>query len=121
MFQNTLDLVADCGLTWLHIFPYSERPGTPASQMPSVEISERKSRAVRLRAVGDAAARRYLESQVGLTEQILLETQTKGHTASFAPVEIGQPGTPGDIVAARIDRVDADGNLQATPVAQRTT
>jgi len=119
MFQNTLDMVADCGLTWLHVFPYSERPGTPASRMPSVEITERKSRAARLRAAGDAAALLYLNSRIGLTEEILLETQTKGHTAYFAPVEIRQPGTPGDIVAAWIDRVDADGNLQATPIARR--
>jgi threonylcarbamoyladenosine tRNA methylthiotransferase MtaB len=119
MFQNTLDLVRDCGLTWLHVFPYSERPGTPASRMPSVEIAERKSRAARLRAAGDAAAQRYLDSRVGFTEEVLLETQTKGHTTYFAPVEIEQPGTPGDIVAARINRVDADGNLHATPIAQR--
>jgi threonylcarbamoyladenosine tRNA methylthiotransferase MtaB len=121
MFQKTMNLVADCGLTWLHVFPYSERPGTPASRMPSVEIAERKSRATRLRALGDAAAHRYLNSRVGLTEEILLETQTKGHAASFAPVEIGQPGTPGDIVAVRIDRVDESGNLQATPIAQRAS
>jgi threonylcarbamoyladenosine tRNA methylthiotransferase MtaB len=119
MFQNTLDLVADCGLTWLHVFPYSERPGTPASRMPPVEIAERKSRAARLRATGDAAAWRYLESRIGITEDILLETPTKGRTTSFAPVRIETPGTPGDIVEARVDRVDADGNLQAIPISRR--
>lgn len=119
MFQNTLDLISDCGLTWLHVFPYSERPGTPASRMPPVEIAERKSRAVRLRAAGDTAARQYLDSRIGITEEILLETQTKGHTTAFAPIEIGSPGTLGDIVTARVDRVDANGRLQATLIARR--
>ena len=119
MFENTLDLISDCGLTWLHVFPYSERPGTPASRMPPVEIAERRSRAVRLRAAGDTAARQYLDSRIGITEEILLETQTKGHTTAFAPIEIGSPGTPGDIVTARVDRVDANGRLQATLIARR--
>jgi threonylcarbamoyladenosine tRNA methylthiotransferase MtaB len=95
MFSRSLDLVDECGLTFLHVFPFSPRPGTPASRMPQVEGSLIKERAGRLRAAGDAALRRRLESEVGATRHVLIESGTQGRTEHFLPVAIGgeTPGT----------------------------
>jgi threonylcarbamoyladenosine tRNA methylthiotransferase MtaB len=95
MFTRSLDLVEDCGLTFLHVFPYSPRPGTPASRMPQVEGSLIKARAARLRAAGDAALRRRLESEIGKTREVLIESSTQGRTEHFLPVAIDgeAPGT----------------------------
>jgi threonylcarbamoyladenosine tRNA methylthiotransferase MtaB len=95
MFARSLDLVDECGLSFLHVFPYSPRPGTPASRMPQVEGSLIKKRAGRLRAAGDAALRRRLESEVGATRHVLIESATQGRTEHFLPVAIGgeTPGT----------------------------
>ena len=71
MFARSLDLVDECGLSFLHVFPYSPRPGTPASRMPQVEGGLIKERASRLRAAGDAALRRRLESEVGATRRCI--------------------------------------------------
>src|SRR3984885_3098132 len=95
MFSRSLDLVEECGLSFLHVFPYSPRPGTPASRMPQVEGGLIKDRAARLRAAGDAALRRRLESEVGATRHVLIESATQGRTEHFLPVAIGgeMPGT----------------------------
>jgi len=95
MFARSLDLVDECGLSFLHVFPYSPRPGTPASRMPQVVGSLIKERAGRLRAAGDAALRRRLESEVGAMREILIESATQGRTEHFLPVAIGgeMPGT----------------------------
>ena len=94
MFARSLDLVAECGLTFLHVFPYSPRPGTPAARMPQVRGDIIKDRAKRLRAAGDAALRRRLESEVGVTRQVLIESDTQGRTEHFVPVAVagGAPG-----------------------------
>ncbi|MEL0018280.1 MAG: tRNA (N(6)-L-threonylcarbamoyladenosine(37)-C(2))-methylthiotransferase MtaB [Rickettsiales bacterium] len=113
MFQNTLALIEDCGLTWLHVFPYSERAGTPAARMPQIAAAERKSRAARLRAAGEAAKQAYLNSRVGTIEEILVETPETGRTAHFAPVSLEVPNRPGAIFAAQVDRVEK-GALCAT-------
>jgi threonylcarbamoyladenosine tRNA methylthiotransferase MtaB len=89
MFARSLDLVDECGLSFLHVFPYSPRPGTPAARMPQVEGSLIKERAGRLRAAGDAALRRRLESETGKTREILIESATQGRTEHFLPVAIG--------------------------------
>jgi len=90
MFQHTLDLVADCGLTYLHVFPYSPRNGTPAARMPEVPVAVRKARAARLRAEGIAAMRRYFGSLIGSRQRVLIEKQMAGgvfgHSDHFAPV-----------------------------------
>jgi threonylcarbamoyladenosine tRNA methylthiotransferase MtaB len=88
MFARSLDLVEECGLSLLHVFPYSPRPGTPASRMPQVEGGLIKERAARLRAKGDAALRRRLKSEIGATRDVLIESAT-------LPVAIGgeTPGT----------------------------
>jgi threonylcarbamoyladenosine tRNA methylthiotransferase MtaB len=89
MFNRSLDLVRECGLTFLHVFPYSSRPGTPASRMPQVEAGLIKERASRLRAAGEAALRHRLEAEVGKTREILIESATRGRTEHFLPVAIG--------------------------------
>jgi threonylcarbamoyladenosine tRNA methylthiotransferase MtaB len=96
MFSRSLDLVEECGLVFLHVFPYSPRPGTPASRMPQVEGGLIKERAARLRATGDAALRRRLESEVGATREVLIESATQGRTEHFLPVAINGE-TPGSV------------------------
>jgi threonylcarbamoyladenosine tRNA methylthiotransferase MtaB len=95
MFSRSLDLVDECGLVFLHVFPYSSRPGTPASRMPQVEGSLIRERAARLRAAGDAALRRRLESEVGAMREVLIESARQGRTEHFLPVAINgeTPGT----------------------------
>jgi threonylcarbamoyladenosine tRNA methylthiotransferase MtaB len=88
MFTRSLDLVEQCGLTFLHVFPYSSRPGTPAARMPQVDGSSIKERAARLRIAGDAALRRRLESEIGATRDVLIESATQGRTEHFLPVAI---------------------------------
>ena len=95
MFVRSLDLVAECDLTFLHVFPYSPRPGTPASRMPQVEGSLIRERAKRLRAAGEAALGKRLEAEIGKTRHVLIESATQGRTEHFLPVAIGgeMPGT----------------------------
>jgi threonylcarbamoyladenosine tRNA methylthiotransferase MtaB len=114
MFANTLSLVADCGLTHLHVFPYSPRPGTPAARMPQVPSATRKARAARLRAAGEGALSRFLESRIGCDEQVLVEKPGFGHSTQFAPVEWphDRHGLPGEIVTLRIAAA-ASGRLLA--------
>jgi len=89
LFQNTLALAADCGLTHLHVFPFSARPGTPAAKMPPVAPEVVKGRAKRLREVGDAALRGHLEAQAGKTLPVLTERGGTGRTEDFTRVRIG--------------------------------
>lgn len=88
MFDNTLNLVRDCNLTYLHIFPYSARKGTPAARMPQVPMALRKERAAKLRQAGKDQTQDFFASRVGTKASILLETQGKGHTEHFAPVTL---------------------------------
>jgi threonylcarbamoyladenosine tRNA methylthiotransferase MtaB len=112
MFDNTLALVEDCGLTWLHVFPYSPREGTPAARMPQVAKAVRKDRAARLRAAGEAAVARYLSAQIGQTQRILMEAPRRGRTEQFAEVDFTADQPVGEIVEARITGA-ADGRLTA--------
>ncbi len=88
MFARSMDLIDACRLTFLHVFPYSPRPGTPASRMPQVESRVIKERARRLRDAGEAALRRRLESEIGATRQVLVESATQGRTEHFLPVAV---------------------------------
>jgi threonylcarbamoyladenosine tRNA methylthiotransferase MtaB len=88
MFQNTLALVADCGLTHLHVFPFSARPGTPAAKMPPVAPEIVKARAKRLREAGDVALRKHLEAQTGKTLPVLTERGGTGRTEDYSRVKI---------------------------------
>jgi len=114
-FRNTLDLVAEAGLVYLHVFPYSPRPGTPAARMPQVPAAERRERAARLRAAGDAALARFLAACVGRRHRVLVETGTEGRTEQFAPVRLLDPRPPGAVVPARAEAVEG-GALLARPL-----
>jgi len=106
MFENSLALVEDCGLTWLHVFPYSPRPGTPAARMPQVDGPAVRERAARLRAAGEAAVAAHLAAQVGKSHSVLMESPTMGRTEHFAEVRLGAPQPEGRIVTARITGTD---------------
>jgi threonylcarbamoyladenosine tRNA methylthiotransferase MtaB len=88
MFSRSLDLVEECGLTFLHVFPYSPRPGTPAARMPQVAGGAIKERAKRLRTAGEAALRRRLQEEVGTTRDVLIESGSQGRTEHYLPVAI---------------------------------
>ncbi|MBP7337307.1 MAG: tRNA (N(6)-L-threonylcarbamoyladenosine(37)-C(2))-methylthiotransferase MtaB [Niveispirillum sp.] len=105
MFQNSLDIVEQCGLTWLHVFPYSPRPGTPAAKMPQVAGPIRKERAARLRAAGEAQVTRYLASQVGRSANVLIERKGLGRNEGFAEVAVPDHYEPGMIVPCTITGV----------------
>jgi threonylcarbamoyladenosine tRNA methylthiotransferase MtaB len=102
MFQNSLDLVDQCGLTYLHVFPFSPRKGTPAARMPQVAKGDIKERASRLRAKGEAALNSYLEGQSGKLADVLIEQAGIGRTPQFAEVEISTEQSAGRVVRARL-------------------
>jgi len=99
MFQRTLDLVEDCGLTHLHVFPFSPRPGAPAAAMPQVERETILSRAARLRALGEQQLQRHLRAQCGKTLRVLAERGGRARAADFTPVRTpgAEPGTMFDV------------------------
>ncbi|MCQ0091084.1 tRNA (N(6)-L-threonylcarbamoyladenosine(37)-C(2))-methylthiotransferase MtaB [Roseovarius sp. M141] len=101
-FENSLALVTDCDLTWLHVFPYSPRPGTPAARMPQVNGAAIKARAAQLRAAGDAQVARHLAGQVGRDHAVLMESPHMGRTEQFAEVAFDDPRPEGQIVPAHI-------------------
>ena len=105
-FGRTLDLVEECGLTFLHVFPFSERPGTPAARMPQVDRAERKARAGRLRDVGQAALETFLERQIASEVAVLIEAGGRGRSEHYAPVRLEGAPAQGSIVAARITAVE---------------
>ncbi|MEI8275697.1 MAG: tRNA (N(6)-L-threonylcarbamoyladenosine(37)-C(2))-methylthiotransferase MtaB [Hyphomicrobiales bacterium] len=98
MFARSLDLIDDCSLTQLHVFPFSARPGTPAARMPQLDRGVIKERAQRLRDAGDAALRRYLDSQIGRQRQVLTERGGIGRTEQFTAVRLSAPVAPGAIL-----------------------
>ena len=95
MFSRSLDLVDECGLTQLHVFPFSPRPGTPAERMPQVAGDVVRERARRLRAKGEAALRRHLDGEVGAQRRVLTERGGIGRTPQFTPVRLAAPAEPG--------------------------
>jgi threonylcarbamoyladenosine tRNA methylthiotransferase MtaB len=102
MFENTLSLVGDCDLAWLHVFPYSVRAGTPAARMPQVPAAVRKQRAARLRAAGEKAAERFMDGRIGSEATVLVERDDSGYSEHFAPVRLTGPAPEGALVRARI-------------------
>jgi threonylcarbamoyladenosine tRNA methylthiotransferase MtaB len=101
-FERTLALVADCGLTFLHVFPFSPRPGTPAARMPQLPAAVVRERAARLRAAGAEALARHLAAQVGRSLPVLTEGPRSGRTGHFAEVAFAADRPAGRIVTARI-------------------
>jgi threonylcarbamoyladenosine tRNA methylthiotransferase MtaB len=102
MFQNSLDLVGECGLTHLHVFPFSPRPGTPAARMPQVAREMVKERAARLRECGALALQSHLDAEIGATRRVLTESREIGRTAQFTKVKLARPESPGRIVEVKI-------------------
>jgi len=106
MFANSQALVEECGLTFLHVFPFSARVGTPAARMPQLAGPVRKERAARLRAAGQQALGRYLASRVGAATRLLVERseagEAFGHNDHFAPVRLKGSAPQGAIVDARV-------------------
>jgi threonylcarbamoyladenosine tRNA methylthiotransferase MtaB len=98
MFRHSLDLVDECDLTQLHVFPFSARPGTPAARMPQVDRGVTKGRARRLRAKGEIALRRHLDREIGGRRRVLVESRALGRTEQFTPVRLAAPVEPGAIL-----------------------
>ena len=102
-FENSLALVEDCHLTWLHVFPYSKREGTPAAKIPKqINGNTIKQRAARLRAAGDAQVQKHLATQIGKTHQVLMENPHMGRTEQFTEVKFSKPQSEGKIVSTHI-------------------
>ena len=118
MFANSLRLVEECGLAFLHVFPFSARAGTPAARMPQVARGGVKERAARLRQTGAAALARHLEAHVGRDLEVLIERERLGRTPGFAEMELSQSAVPGQLLLARVTASDA-GRLQGAPVAPK--
>jgi threonylcarbamoyladenosine tRNA methylthiotransferase MtaB len=107
MFRRSLDLVDECGLVHLHVFPFSPRPGTPAARMPQVARDVVKERARRLRQKGAAALARHLDGEVGAQRRVLIESANSGRTEHYMPVRLPSPFEPGVILDITI--IDHDG------------
>ena len=107
MFKNSLDLIDECGLTHLHVFPFSSRAGTPAARMPQLSRTIVKERARRLRERGAMALRQHLDAEVGATRRVLAESGTQGRTEQFTQVALGTQAEPGTI--AELKMIGHDG------------
>ena len=101
-FENSVNLIKDCGLTWLHIFPYSPREGTPAARMPQVNGSQIKRRAAVLRGLGAKQIQSHLSSQLGKDHRILMENSFMGRTEQFTEVKFDKKQVEGSIVLGKI-------------------
>ena len=106
MFAHSLDLVDECGLTQLHVFPFSLRPGTPAARMPQVDRAIVKDRARRLRTKGEMALAAYLDGEIGARRRVLVESRALGHTEQFMPVRLAASVEPGVILDLAIKAHD---------------
>jgi threonylcarbamoyladenosine tRNA methylthiotransferase MtaB len=115
MFRRSLDLVDECGLTHLHVFPYSPRPGTPAARMPQVARDIVKDRAARLGRHGERALCRHLDGEIGAVRHVLTESRGGGHSEHFTPVAFAAPVEPGVIVAARVTGHDGQRLVATVP------
>ena len=115
MFRRTLDLVAECGLAFVHVFPYSARPGTPAARMPQLPDPLVKERAARLRAAGEGALAADLSSRIGSETDVLLERPGIGRAEFYAAVEFSAPGVIGSISRMRLIESSRNG-LVGVPV-----
>ena len=101
-FESSVNLIKDCGLTWLHIFPYSPREGTPAARMPQVNGNQIKRRAAILRDLGTKQIKSHLSSQLGKDHRILMENGYMGRTEQFTEVKFDKEQIEGSIVLGKI-------------------
>lgn len=106
MFENSMRIVEECDLSFLHIFPYSERDGTPAAKMPQVEHAKRKERAAKLRDLGDKQVDRHVRSYVGQELDVLVEKNNIGRTPHFFEVQFKEDIAPGSLVNAHISSIE---------------
>jgi threonylcarbamoyladenosine tRNA methylthiotransferase MtaB len=102
MFRRSLDLIDECGLTYLHVFPFSPRPGTPAARMPQVNGAIVRERARSLREAGALALRRHLERELGARRRVLVESDCTARTEHFTAVKLRAPASPGTIVECTV-------------------
>ena len=117
MFNRSLDLIEECGLVHLHVFPFSPRPGTAAARMPPVARELVKERARRLRQKGEDVRRRRLEGEIGNTRTVLAETAAHGRTEQFIDATLERPVVPGALVEVVVTGHDG-GRLRATPTGR---
>ncbi|MDW6022057.1 tRNA (N(6)-L-threonylcarbamoyladenosine(37)-C(2))-methylthiotransferase MtaB [Mesorhizobium sp. BAC0120] len=113
MFENSLRIVEECGLSHLHVFPFSPREGTPAARMPQVRREVVKERAARLRRAGEAAYHRHLESLMSTRQSILVEHDNIGRTEGFTPCAVEQ-GRPGEVIQGVVTGHDGQRLIAAT-------
>ena len=106
MFTNTLNLVDDCGLTYLHVFPYSSRPETPAARMPQMPVRLRKERAARLRTAGEGALVKHLDACIGTTATVLVEHDHLARSEHYAAVRLDRAFQSGQVVDAEVEGHD---------------
>jgi threonylcarbamoyladenosine tRNA methylthiotransferase MtaB len=106
MFAGSMSIVDDCGLTYLHVFPFSPRNGTPAARMPQVARSLVKERAAHLRRKGNEALSRYLAAQAGSEVEVLLERDGLGRTRHYAEIELSASASVGALLRARVNGHD---------------
>lgn len=116
MFENTKRIVDECDLSFLHVFPYSPREGTPAARMPQVKKDIIKERAARLREAGQRNLEKTLARFVNREVNLLLETETQGHSEHFLKVELSSPLLPGSLIKARVSGIK-ESSLQAMVVS----
>ncbi|GAA6211370.1 tRNA (N(6)-L-threonylcarbamoyladenosine(37)-C(2))-methylthiotransferase MtaB [Hyphomicrobiales bacterium 4NK60-0047b] len=116
MFENSLRLVEECGLTFLHVFPFSPRPGTPAALMPQVTKAVIKDRAAQLRALGNERLMSYMETLDGQPVELLMERGQMGRAENFIEVQLDGPYQPGAIIRAKVRRQE-DGQLKGEVLA----
>jgi threonylcarbamoyladenosine tRNA methylthiotransferase MtaB len=112
MFENTLSLVQEAGLAYVHAFPFSPRPGTPAARMPQLDRGLIKARAERLREAADVALARHLDRQIGRTVSAIIERPGRARAEDFTEAAFDGAGEPGEIVSLRITGV-SEGRAEA--------
>lgn len=114
MFHNTLDLAETAGLTHLHVFPYSVRPGTPAAKMPQVPVPARKERAKMLREAGERLLFKYMEGRIGQTVVVLYETDQKGLCEHYLNVHVAGSFKAGDFIPVRLTGIMQTGVFEGS-------
>ena len=108
MFRRSLEIVAECGIAFVHVFPYSPRPGTPAARMPQLDPALVKERAARLRAAGVAALKTELLSRIGRDSDVLIEAPGRGRADCYAAVRFDAALDPGTVTRMRFAAAAAD-------------
>ncbi len=119
MFENSLRHIDDCGLTYLHVFPFSARAGTPAARMPQLNGAVIKQRAARLRNKGARRLAQYLKSQQGQVVEVLMERETIGRTPQFTEIRLDQPARAGAMIQALVTGVSDDHMLLGQSMRDR--